>query len=241
MLITNFAFVQADELLGYITNMKKQERKSEIKVVFPFYTEAFVMLASSHSEIETIADIKGKTINIGVEGSGVRNFTSRLVSVLNLKSTDFKNIYTEDQSSAEQMVCANMVDASFFISGQPNSMIQSLVENCGAKIIPLSEEAINGILNQNSYYTVVKIPSGMYASHNRDIHTIGTKSVLITSTLTNDEITYELVKNIAQNFDSFKQYSPVTERMLVNELNSPLPHLEVHPSAIKALSEVGVK
>ena len=61
-----------------------------------------------------------------------------------------------------------------------------------------------------------------------------------TSKYTSDEQIYNIVSYIIQNFSSFKQYSPVTERMTVEALNATLPHFPVHPSVIKAFRENGI-
>jgi TRAP transporter TAXI family solute receptor len=238
--LNNFAFVQADEFFSYLQMKQKDGKESGVQIVFPLYTETFVMIASKDSGINTIEDIKGKRINIGVDGSGVRNFTSSIIKHLGTKSTDFKSIFTENQSSIEHFICNNIIDASLVVSGQPNSMIKNLIENCGAKIITFSQDFIKSIMQQNSFYTVSEIPGGMYFGYNQNIQTVGTKALLITSKYTNDEQIYNMVGYIIQNFGSFKQYSPVTERMTVEALNATLPHFPVHPSVIKAFRENGI-
>ncbi len=238
--LNNFAFVQADEFFSYLQMKQKDGKESGVQIVFPLYTETFVMIASKDSGINTVEDIKDKRINIGVDGSGVRNFTSNIIKHLGAKSTDFKSIFTENQSSIEHFICNNIIDASLVVSGQPNSMIKNLIENCGAKIIPFSQDFIKSIMQQNSFYTVSEIPGGMYFGYNQNIQTVGTKALLITSKYTNDEQIYNMVSYIIQNFGSFKQYSPVTERMTVEALNATLPHFPVHPSVIKAFRENGI-
>lgn len=239
--MNNFAFVQADELLSYAEKKKQEGHPSTVQVVFPLYTEAFVLVVSSQSGIQNLEDIKGKSINIGAEGSGVRNFTTKIVENLSLKSTDFKNIISETQPNAKQMLCSGNIDASLFVAGQPSETIQHLVENCGAKIIPFPQSLINNIISQNPYYSLVKIPSEMYFGHAFEIQTIGTKAVLVTSNVTDSETVYNLTNTIVSNFETFKRYSPVTSRMSVEEINSSLPFLQFHPSAIKAFEENGLK
>jgi TRAP transporter TAXI family solute receptor len=238
--LNNFAFVQADEFFSYIKMKQKDGKESGVQIVFPLYTETFVMIVSKDSGINTVEDIRGKRINIGVDGSGVRNFTSSIIKYLGAKSTDFKSIFTENQSSIEHFICNNIIDASLVVSGQPNSMIKNLIENCGAKIIPFSEDFIKSIMQQNSFYTVSEIPGGMYFGYNQNIQTVGTKALLVTSKYTSDEKIYNIVSYIIQNFGSFKQYSPVTERMTVEALNANLPQFPVHPSVIKAFRENGI-
>ncbi len=239
--LNNFAFVQADELFTYMQNQKKEEKETEIKVVFPLYTETFVMVASKDSQINSIMDIKGKNINIGIEGSGVRNFTSRIIQFFDMKSTDFKNIATANQASAEHLLCSGALDVALVVSGQPSNILKNLTENCGAKIIPFPQEFINSIIKNNNFYTLTTIPAGMYYEHKNNIQTVGTRAILITSKYTSDEIVYNLVTYIVKNFESFHQYSPVMQKMSVEEIGTAgLSHFPIHPSASKAFKENGL-
>jgi TRAP transporter TAXI family solute receptor len=238
--LNNFAFVQANELSEYLKNKKAQNQSSNILTVFPLYTEAFALVVSKNSEIKSVLDLKGKKINIGVEGSGVRNFISTLIQSLSFKNTDFAQIISESQSSVEHLLCNNTIDASIVVSGHPSKMIQNLTENCGAKIIPISENIIRQIMDQNDFYVSYAIPAGMYPNHNVAIPTIGTKTLLITSKYTNEEYVYSLVTYIVKNYDSFKQYSPVVQKSSVEYLNSSMPQFPLHPVVVKAFRENGI-
>lgn len=239
--LNNFAFVQADELFTYIQNKEKEGQSTNIKVVFPLYTETFVMVASKDAQISSLSDIKGKNINIGAEGSGVRNFTSRIIQHLDAKSTDFKNISTANQTSAEHLLCSGSIDATLIVSGQPSPTLRNLIENCGAKIIPFPQSFINKVIQENNFYSITKIPSGMYYGYSADIQTVGTRAILITSKYIPDDTIYNLTNYVVKNFQSFCQYSPVTQRMSVEAINTnSLTQFPIHPSAMKAFKENGL-
>ena len=238
--LNNFAFVQANELSEYFKEKKTKEENSNIMTVFPLYTEAFNLVVSKNSGIKSVLDLKGKKINIGVEGSGVRTFTSTLIQELGLKSTDFLQILSENQSTVENLLCNNTVDASIVVSGHPNKMLQHLTENCGAKIIPMTENIIRQIMDKNDFYVAYSIPAGMYAGHAVEIQTVGTKTILITSKHTNEETVYNLVTYIVKNYNSFKQYSPAVQRSSVEYLNSSMPQFPIHPVVVKAFRENGI-
>lgn len=238
--LNNFAFVQANELSEYLKTKKAQNQTSNIMTVFPLYTEAFALVASKDSGIKSVLDLKGKKMNIGIDGSGVRNFISTLTQNLGLKSTDFASIVSESQSSAEHLLCNNSIDVSIIISGQPSKILQNLTENCGATIIPIPDNIIRQIMDRSDFYVAYSIPAGMYAKHVHDIPTIGTKTILITSKYTNEDYVYNMVTYIVKNYASFKQYSPVVQRSSVEYLNSSMPQFPVHPSVVKAFRENGI-
>ncbi|MFT4968193.1 MAG: TRAP transporter TAXI family solute receptor [Candidatus Deianiraeaceae bacterium] len=236
--LNNFALVQADELLSYLE--KQGDAPSSIKVVFPFYTETFTMMVAKDVKMNSFYEMQGKNLNIGVEGSGVRNFTTKILKHIGAKGTDLKNIFIENQSSVEHLLCSGTVDVSIIIGGQPSNAIKNLVENCGAKIIPFPQDFINKAMKGNSFYSLSTIPAGMYYGYNKEMYTLGTRALLITSKYTDDIVVYHMVQNILQNFESFRQYSPVTARMSVHSISTSIPNLPVHQSAVKAFTEAGV-
>ena len=234
--LNNFAFVQADELLTYFSEKKKIGQTSSITTVFPLYTETFLLVVSKNSGITNINEIKGKRINVGVDGSGVRDFTSKMLKFLNFKVSDFK-VVSENQSITENSICSNTIDASIIIGGQPNKTVQTLIERCGAKIIPLPQDFIQFAMEENAFYSIATIPSGMYAGYTQAIPTLGTKALLVTSKYTSDEIIYSLTSYIIKNFESFKQYSPVMMQNTMQSINPSTLQFPVHNSAIQAFKE----
>ena len=237
--LNNFAFVQADELFTYFSEKKKSSQVSSITTIFPLYTETFVLIVSKNSGITNFSEIKGKKINIGVDGSGVRNFTSQIIKFLGTKSSDFK-IVAETQSAVEHLLCNNVIDGSIVIGGQPNKTIQNLVENCGAKIIQFSPEFIQSAMEQNTFYSMAIIPSGMYLGYSQPMQTLGTKALFVTSKYTSEETVYNMTTYIIKNFDSFKQYSPVMMQNTVQSINPNMLQFPVHSSSVKAFRENGI-
>ena len=237
--LNNFAFVQADELFTYLSEKKKRDEASSISAVFPLYTETFLLIASKNSGITNFSDIKGKKINIGIDGSGVRNFTSQIMKFLGLKTSDFK-VITETQSAVEHSLCNNIADASIVIGGQPNKTVQNLIEQCGARIIPFSPEFIQLTMEQNAFYSLATIPSGMYLGYSQPVQTLGTKALLITSKYTSEESVFDITNYIIKNFDSFKQYSPVVMQNTVQTINPSMLQFPVNNASSKAFKENGI-
>ncbi len=234
--LNNFAFVQADELFTYLAEKKKRSEISSISTVFPLYTETFLLIASKNSGITNFSEIKGKKINIGIDGSGVRNFTSQIMKFLALKTSDFK-VITETQSAVEHSLCNNIADASIVIGGQPNKTVQNLIEQCGARIIPFSPEFIQLTMEQNAFYSLATIPTGMYLGYSQPVQTLGTKALLVTSKYTSEENVFDITNYIIKNFDSFKQYSPVIMQNTVQTINPNMLQFPVNNASSKAFKE----
>ena len=79
----------------------------------------------------------------------------------------------------------------------------------------------------------------MYAGTDEDVNTFGVKATFVTSADVPDEVVYEVVKAVFDNFDRFKGLHPafanLTPEAMVAEGNSA----PLHPGAEKYYKEKG--
>ena len=84
------------------------------------------------------------------------------------------------------------------------------------------------------------IPAGMYTGTDEDIETFGVKATFVSSADVPDEVVYQLIKAVFENFDDFKELHPAfanlkKEEMVTQALSAPL-----HPGAEKYYKEAGL-
>ncbi|WP_150121549.1 TAXI family TRAP transporter solute-binding subunit, partial [Sulfitobacter sp. HI0023] len=89
--------------------------------------------------------------------------------------------------------------------GHPNGSIQEAVSTVDAKLVPVEGEAIQGLIDNNPYYAAATIPGGMYKGTDEDVNTFGVKATFVTSADVDDEVVYQVVKAVFDNFDRFKR------------------------------------
>ncbi len=80
----------------------------------------------------------------------------------------------------------------------------------------------------------------MYEGNPDDVVTFGVKATFVTSTAVPDNVAYEVVKAVFENFDDFKRLHPAfgvlqKEEMITNALSAPL-----HDGALRYYREAGL-
>jgi TRAP transporter TAXI family solute receptor len=90
-------------------------------------------------------------------------------------------------------------------------------------------------------YAAATIPGGMYPNNAEDIASWGPKATIVTSTAVSDEVAYEVVKAIFENFDAFKKLHPAFARLDEKEMVTDSLSAEIHPGALKYYQERGWK
>ncbi|PAU89042.1 C4-dicarboxylate ABC transporter substrate-binding protein [Pseudomonas sp. WN033] len=210
-----------------------------MRAMFALHGEPLTVVARRDAGITTVYDLKGKRVNIGNPGSGQRDTMDVVMASLGWTTRDFS--LASELSAAEQAAALgdNNVDAMVYVAGHPNGSIQEATTTVDSVMVEVAGEEIDKLIEERPYYAKAIIPGGMYRGNDNDVATFGVRATLVTSTATSDEVVYQTVKAVFENFDRFKRLHPafatLTEEQMIKEgLSVPL-----HDGAIRYYKERG--
>lgn len=238
----DFGIVQSDVQAAALAGTGKftdDGAYKDLRAIFSVHPEPMHLMARADSGINTVADLKGKKVNIANPGSGTRVLAETLMKYSGLKKSDFSLAAELKSSEQAAALCDGKLDASIWAAGLPNGSSQEATSTCDIKIISLAGANIDKLLADNSAYAPATIPGGMYPNNPDNIPSWGPKATFVTSANTPDNVVYALVKGVFGNFDSFKKLHPAFNRlqetqMIKDGLSAPL-----HPGAVKYYKERG--
>jgi uncharacterized protein len=210
-----------------------------LRAVFSVHPEPFTVLARKEAGVTKFTDFKGKRFNVGNPGSGTLASMEELLKAMHWTMADFSlaaHLKADEQGTA---LCDNKIDGFFYGVGHPSAAIQDPTTVCGAKLIPLTGPAVDMLVKEHPYYSYATIPGGMYANNPQPTKTYGVRATLVTSAKTPENVVYDLVKAVFDNFDEFKKLHPAfahldPKEMIKDGLSAPL-----HPGAVKYYKEKG--
>lgn len=238
----DFGVVQSDwQYHGYngSSKFKEQGPYPKLRAVFSIHTEPFNIIARADSGIKTLADLQGKRVNIGNPGSGDRATMGVVMDALGWTEKDFKLASELKGSERSQALCDNKIDAFIYMVGHPNGSIKEATTSCNAKLIPVTDEAIEKIIADNPYYTATEVPGYMYQG-NDDVESFGVAATLVTSTDVSDDAVYALTKAVFENFDTFKRLHPAFAHLKPQDMVKNGISIPLHPGAIRYYKEAGL-
>lgn len=211
----------------------------ELRAVFSVHPEPFTVVARADSGIKTFEDLKGKRVNVGNPGSGQRGTMEIVMDKLGWTMKDFKLASELKSSEQSQALCDNKIDAMIFTAGHPNGSIKEATTSCAANLISVTGPEIDKLVDDNAYYAKAVIPGGMYNGTDTDTTTFGVGATFVSSTAASEEVIYQMVKSVFDNFKRFKKLHPAfanlkEEDMIKNNLSAPL-----HDGAVKYYKERG--
>ena len=212
----------------------------ELRALFSVHTELMQIVARTDSGIKTFQDLKGKRVNIGNPGSGQRPTTELLMAYHGWNNKTFSKVAELRSTEQSWALCENQFDAFFFTAGYPNASVREAMVTCDAALVPLDGAWVRDFVVQNPAYAKGSIPAGTYRGTNYDTPTIGLKAVVLTTAQLPDDVAYEVVKAVFENFDAFKSLHPafahLNKQAMVSEgLAAPL-----HPGARRYFKEAGL-
>ncbi|WP_311944201.1 TAXI family TRAP transporter solute-binding subunit [Halomonas piscis] len=211
----------------------------DLRAVFRIHGEPLTLLARADSGIETLDDLVDKRVNIGNPGSGQRN---TMEVVMDAKGWDKETFALASQLDAAEMASAladNNIDAMTYVVGHPNGAIQEATTTVDSRLIPLNDEDIQGIVDEYPYYSMSTIPGGLYKDNPDDVETFGVAATFVTTADTDDEVVYQTVKAVFDNFDRFKRLHPAFENLDPEEMVTTGLSAPLHEGAARYYREQG--
>lgn len=222
------------------SKFEKDGANKELRAVFSVHPEPFTVVARADSGIKNFDDMKGKRVNVGNPGSGQRGTMEVLMKAKGWTMKDFA--LASELKSAEQSkaLCDNKIDAMVFTVGHPSASIKEATTTCDSVLVTVDGSAVNKLVGDNDYYRTATIPGGMYRGSNGDTKTFGVGATFVSSTAVPDDVVYEVVKAVFENFDDFKKLHPAfnnlkKEEMIADGLSAPL-----HAGAARYYKEAGL-
>jgi TRAP transporter TAXI family solute receptor len=212
---------------------------TELRSVFSVHPEPFTVVARSDSGIKTFDDLKGKKVNVGNPGSGQRGTMEVIMEKMGWTMSDFAVASELKSSEQAAALCDGKVDAIIFTVGHPNGSIKEATTSCDAILIPVDNAVAQKLAADNDFYAMTSIPGGMYTGTDTDTVTFGVGATFVSSTMTDDETVYQMVKAVFENFKRFKKMHPAfahleESKMITDNLSAPL-----HDGAVRYYKEKG--
>lgn len=240
-----FGIVQSDRQYQAVNGMAEWEEKGKqekLRAICSFHPESITLVASVDSGAMTIADLKGKVVNIGNPGSGQRQNS---IDALNAVGINYEeDIKAESLKAAEapKMLQDGRIDAFFYTVGHPSGAIKEATSGrTKVRFLPIEGEGLDELIAANPFYAKAYVPISQYpqAENDADVPTFGVKATFVTSADVEDDVVYAVTKEIFENLEDFKQlhpaYAVLTKENMLEGLSAP-----IHPGALKYYQEAGL-
>lgn len=211
---------------------------SDIRAMFSTINNYLQVFTLKGSGIESIADLKGKTVSMGSAGSGGEMAARAMLSAYGLDYTSV-NAQFMGESDGATALKDGKIDAMVATHPLNSAAITELTTSCEAVLLPIENEAFYEAYPAYVPYTV---PAGTYPNNDTDVVVPLSRIIMCTSTnsgLTDDDV-YEITKAIWENRDEWASSAKSVETQVTFDDILVGIDIPLHPGAIRYLTEKGV-
>jgi len=220
-------------------------RKIALRMVSPVNAGPMFFVTLASSPIKAVADIKGKRVVVGAQGSGMVQHVHTIFDVLRIPFDSFTPVYLSFAEGAEALI-AGEVDVQFQ-PPIPNRVMTDLSARAEVRVVPYNPGQLEKILSQVSFYRTITIEKGAFRGVVADVPQIAVVNVLVTHERVNEKAVHDMVTTIIENLDTLPQINPLFRGL--KELFEPLRSkgatalemggVPLHPGALRAYQEAG--
>lgn len=176
-------------------------QSESLKVVLPLYQEEVHLIASP--EIQSVAELTGKTVAIGDEGSGTSTTSATLLYQWGISP---KELRTYDVKRAIDALRKGQIDAMFYVVGMPAKVLEEQIfPEDNFHLLPISLATTPEDSFYTKLYSKVTVAPNTYSWQKEEVETLAVQSFLITVDHGDCEQVTPVANLVKDNLSWFKQ------------------------------------
>jgi hypothetical protein len=235
-------FAQSDVVAMAIAGegpFRKTGPTRDLRIIANLYGEDMHLVASKKANIKSIADLKGKRVSLATEGSGTIITARAVLAAYRLTEKSFAPNY-DPAEKAIDLLRGGTLDAMFFVGGTPVKLIQQLIEDDVAVLVPIDGDGAKRLLAREPYLSQHTIPEGVYP-HSPAINTVSVDALWITGASQPDSLIYGMLRAL---YSQANRMAIDTQRAGAHFMD-PTSGVKdatapIHPGAIRYFTETGI-
>ncbi len=219
---------------------KTAGKQSALRVIASLFGEDVHLVVARNAKIASVADLKGKRVSLGAEGSGTSVTARAILAAYGIAERRLKAQHNAADIDA-QLLQHGQIDAFFMVGGAPVALVDDLVSRGVAKLVPIDGKGAAKLVKANSSMTQDTIPAGTYRGTPATA-TVSVRAVWIVNAQVSDALVYGIAKALfsPDNRAALKAGHRAAGAIRLDTATLGLP-APLHPGALRFYRESGVK
>ena len=228
-----------NDIANYAVNGERQFEGNQVNNmsgVASLYPEVIQIIVRSDAGINSIADLKGKSVAVGAPGSGAEANASQILEFFGLSYDDIEEDYLSFGEAASRLK-DRQIDAAFLTAGIPTAAVMDVAATQDIKLLNFSDQDIESLNEAYPYLTGVTVPAGTYNGLDNDVQTVALQAILVAESSLSEDVVYNITKAIFENRDTLIAAHDRARDITLDGAMSGMT-VELHPGAQKYYDEV---
>lgn len=223
-----------------VTDAVQSGKTPDVRTIANYSATPQHILVRNGAGIKTVADLKGKKLEMIAAGDGVEVSSRKMLTAFGIKWEEIRPEYSGNRVQAASRLKTGQVDAIIDATGVGASWITDIVGD-GTKftLLPLADGDIAKVLAANKEFSRMPIPAGSYRGQDTAVSAVGVWTVIVVSKNLSNDLAYNITKAIFDNAQFLKErhnyFKDLAPANIKGAVVAPL-----HPGAEKYYKEKGI-
>src|SRR6516225_8748030 len=167
---------------------------TKLRAIARIYPNFIQIVASNRSGIKTLADLKGKRVSVGAEGSGTALNAAVIFKAAGFTFDDLAKVDHTPFASSVRLVEQGSLDATLQSAGLGVESIRHLLASGQSTLIPVPADIVAKI--GSTVYVAAIIPADTYEAQSADVPTASVMNFLVTREGVSDDVAHLMTKSL---------------------------------------------
>jgi TRAP transporter TAXI family solute receptor len=237
-----FAIVQSDVQFAAYHGDERWTGSAfpHLRSVFSLYPEPVTVMARADAHIKELADLAGRRMNVGSQGSGTRATWDAVEAALGWNNQQRIRPAELRAKASIAALCSGGIDVNLMIIGHPSSLVRSQLDACAANFVAVAGPAIDKLIHDRPYYEREIIPARDYGAGS-DVPTFGGAATLVTSASVDARMVAVIAKEVLTHLGELRTLHPALAGLKAAEMVKDGLTAPLHPGAAKIYKELELR
>lgn len=166
----------------------------QLRAFASLYPEMLQIAVPKESEIQSLADLKGKTIAVGSKQSGTFDSLQEIFTAAGIDINTVK-LNNDSLGQSAKDFSEKKIDALAFFAGIPTPIFEQINAKIGLRLLPIEGSSIDAMLAKSPYYRGEDIAQNSYQDV-PEVRTISVHALWVGTDKVDKKIAYQLTKNL---------------------------------------------
>lgn len=204
-----------------------------LRVLFTAYPNIVHMLSLRGSGVQSIADLRGKRVALGAQGSGTSVAAINILTGLGLSLDDIAPRYLSFGETTSGLKDGTL-DAGFVVGGLGIAAVTELAVTRDIEIIALTDTEIAQLVELYPAYSGYVVPANTYNGVSKARQTLGIWSAVVVHEAMPEALAFALTCTAYRDHARLLNVSPVVKDMTLANIHQ-LAAVPLHPGTLRYL------
>jgi TRAP transporter TAXI family solute receptor len=236
---SDIAFTLGDTAIDAVRGDEAFPRKEPLRALGALYPNITQVVVKADSGIESIEDLKDKTVSVGAPNSGTEIIALRMMAVAGLDPDEDIHKRGLGVGESAQAIRDGSIDAFFWSGGVPTAAITDLATTDDIRLLP-TDDTLDGLVDKyGEAYQEAEIEGGEYSGVDDPVKTVGVPNLLMVNSSMSDDLAFDITKALYDNKKRLAEIVPSAESLDPKKGKELISPVEMHPGAQRYYDEAG--